>query len=267
MSGPPVSMRLGRPSTDSGLSGTGDLAPPGNVRRQRSNPISIRRHGSPDGNSCGGNDGMWISKSMPAPRAPIIGSMTEPSMLKQRIPELTLPAAIEPETVSLSYGNVGSSMSRISASMPTTSFMSVAAVAARQTRAVHGDSAQSRGVDSTENERAMAAMTLADMEKTMGERGPVNRVRSFTGGRTALSVLMEHPTEELLMGIDLDKDDGRRVLMEELEELQSLEMKNGIRERDMLDTGGLDESIDVASTSSHSDVDEEDNDDLFQMAL
>ena len=95
------------------------------VSRQRSNPIAIRR--KKDGES---PENFWLSKSMPAPRAPIIGSVTEPSHIQQRMPDFSLPPS-NPH-ISKSYGDVGTSMTRVSASMPNTSFMANAANGARR---------------------------------------------------------------------------------------------------------------------------------------
>ena len=229
-------------------------SPPMAVRRQRSNPIAIKRRGLSGGGGGGGD--LWLSKSMPAPRAPIIGSMTEPITLKQRIPDLALPPT-DPKT-SMAYGSVGTSMSRISASMPTTSFMSLAAVGARRAKAVHGDSAGSL-------EKALArGENASPTHDTTKSAARSLRAGSFSGGRTALSVLIEHPSEDLLEGVNFADDAGAepRVLMEEIERLnmdgaKGLDGTEEQEEPDMASIGTL--------TPPNSEGEDEDDSELFHM--
>ena len=191
-----------------GNTNNGNTAPQA-VSRQRSNPIAIRRKN--DGES---PDKFWLSKSMPAPRAPIIGSMTEPSHIQQRIPDFSLPPT-NPQ-ISKSYGEVGTSMTRVSASMPNTSFMANAANNARRQFLITRDN-EVFDKDLTKEEIQGILPVEQNVKQPQQNLSRSFRAGSSGGTRTALSVLMEHPSESLLDELNLCKDDNEgRLLMEEV---------------------------------------------------
>jgi hypothetical protein len=236
------------------------------VSRQRSNPIAIRR--KQVGES---PENFWLSKSMPAPRAPLIGSMTEPSHLHQRIPDFSLPPT-NPH-ISKSYGEVGTSMTRVSASMPNTSFMANAANNARRQFSITRDN-EVFEKDLTKEE--IQGINISLVEQNVKQPQILSRsIRSGSSGgtRTALSVLIEHPSESLLDELNLCKDDNEgRLLMEEVKKNNN-KMSNSIN---MINDdsnvenrrSAMDEERGNLSLSDYeleNDVNGDDDDDLFQM--
>ena len=237
------------------------------VSRQRSSPIAIRR--KQDGGESPEN--FWLSKSMPAPRAPLIGSMTEPSHLHQRIPDFSLPPT-NPH-ISKSYGEVGTSMTRVSASMPNTSFMANAANNARRQFSIRHDN-EVFEKDLTKEEIQGINISLA--EQNVKQPQKISRsIRSGSSGgtRTALSVLIEHPSESLLDELNLCKDDNEgRLLMEEVKNNNnkisySINMTNDHsnveNRRNAMEQERA--NLSLSDNELENDVNGDDDDGLFQM--
>ena len=227
------------------------------VSRQRSNPIAIRR--KKDGES---PENFWLSKSMPAPRAPIIGSVTEPSHIQQRMPDFSLPPS-NPH-ISKSYGDVGTSMTRVSASMPNTSFMANAANGARRHYLITRDN------EVFDNELTSSGKQgTGDVSKTPKLSRSI-RAGSSGGKKTALSVLMEHPSESLLDELNLCKDDKEgRLLMEAVKNTNKVSefISNEDSENQLLhhDPRNLNVTISDNEVEDELPVDDEDDLGLFEM--
>ena len=99
-------------------------------RNSTTKPIQMRRpmpwDGAGGGGGGGGIGGDLYSQSMPAPRAPIIGSMPAPMHMPDttvKMPELDLPPSVEVRQSPLA------SLSRYAASCPAPSMMLAAAAA------------------------------------------------------------------------------------------------------------------------------------------